>query len=273
MRGTSTKPPPGTTIDWSHPLSRNLIGCWNLAEGNGLYTYDSTGKYGSGLLRGDSGLPTWVGGKNNTALSFTAGNNHSVNIATNSSYSMAAGNYGWHVRFRVTTLVDGSGIVSKSTGSSQLPFDLFVMSSGLMTFVFGDTSQAGLGGVVANRWTDVILTQSATWGGSAKIWQDGRIIYSTTSGIGVAGDTGTITLGNRIDYLRDLTGQIEFFHMWNRAILPDEAAQLFANPYCFMNKTSPKVWTLSQGGAVVPSFDWYVPMELAAPPVIEVVSY
>ena len=44
LRTTWTqKPPMGTPLDWSHPLTRGLEACWLFNEGQGLTIYDATG--------------------------------------------------------------------------------------------------------------------------------------------------------------------------------------------------------------------------------------
>jgi len=44
---SSTKPPMGTQIDWTDPLSQGLVGCWLFNEGGGSEAFDLCGSVGA----------------------------------------------------------------------------------------------------------------------------------------------------------------------------------------------------------------------------------
>ncbi len=52
------KPPLGIPVNWSHPLSRGLVGCWLMNEGSGNLTYDLSGRDHAII----TGSPEWKDG-------------------------------------------------------------------------------------------------------------------------------------------------------------------------------------------------------------------
>src|SRR3990167_11398888 len=66
------KPPAGASVDWSHSLSRELVGFWLFNENGGLRAFDIARK-NDGILTGG---PTWVSGNFGPALSFDGSNDY-----------------------------------------------------------------------------------------------------------------------------------------------------------------------------------------------------
>ena len=57
LRPPGQKPLLGTSLDWNHPLSEGLIGCWVMNEGAGNKIYDLSGSGIHGVITGG----IWVG--------------------------------------------------------------------------------------------------------------------------------------------------------------------------------------------------------------------
>jgi hypothetical protein len=84
MDWNMTKPPLGSKIDFSHPLSKGIVGCWLFNEGMGDKVQDISGNGNTGTLTGFShpAIVTsgWNPGKFGTGLKFD-GSNDVVTLA------------------------------------------------------------------------------------------------------------------------------------------------------------------------------------------------
>ena len=60
-----TKPPVGSTLNWGHPLSKGLVGCWMMNEGGGNLVNDIASKY-----NGTNSGAVWSNQQKGKALKF-----------------------------------------------------------------------------------------------------------------------------------------------------------------------------------------------------------
>ncbi|MGA1865996.1 MAG: PA14 domain-containing protein, partial [Thermoplasmatota archaeon] len=117
-----------------YPLrSAELLGKWDLGEGEGQYTYDGSGNGNHGVLGGsiekDTSDPSWGTGVHDAALAFD-GVDDLVNCGNRSSLQMGKGSFSietWvHVRQNMTDNL--GGILSKYDPTSDRGFFLDVLS-------------------------------------------------------------------------------------------------------------------------------------------------
>jgi hypothetical protein len=79
-RSRTSKPPIGTPIDWSNPLTAGLAGAWAFNEGTGATAFSPTGNNASFLL------PVWD--TNGLFFSRVAGNYGTATATPNSEYTV-----------------------------------------------------------------------------------------------------------------------------------------------------------------------------------------
>ena len=138
-----TKPPPGTQIDWTHPLTRGLVGCWPMNEGCGTIVHNMapSRKVNHGAIVNGA---TWVPSRGGGGISTVTGSSHYIEC----------------------------GNIAELSGAGQAT--LFIVAANLNTFQGGQlTSSTANFGFVA-KWAYVSLgsnfaypaspTPPTTWG-------------------------------------------------------------------------------------------------------------
>ena len=236
------KPTLGRQINWGHPLSRGLVGCWLMNEGSGNIVNDLSGNGHTGSLVADT---HFVAGKFGPALSFD-GTGDYVNVP-----------------------------IQLNTGSYTWSFWSYTNTVQQMWFMSGDTLTSGWGigcwdatgvfrvysGSDSNRWV------SAAGVVQAGVWQHFCVVYngsimsnvylngisltpasnnSTTpitsaTAMRIAGRPGTVWV--------ELLGKIDNVMIYNRALSAQEISQLYIDPFG-MFKPAFDLYLI--GGIVIP---------------------
>lgn len=249
----NTKPPVGSQIDWGHPLSQGLVGCWLINERSKRLTNIvnnqlsvSTGAYTSVIIEG---------------LKAVSGGATLVNLGT----------YGTKLPSRISFVISFTTsnitadfpryLFNKKNGGSFNDFSFYKESStgndmsysyfaGAATHVWKATDFD----MVANQWYQGAVTciEGVTTG--VEIYKNGRLCsitdsatsagyYSNTSQVGLFEDNG----GGGDDRYT-WRGNVRYLYYWhNRILTPSEIQQLYVEPYCFIKKSS---W-LKAGAAAV----------------------
>lgn len=231
-----SKPPPGAQIDWTHPLSRGLVGCWLFNEGAGIRANDLSpyGNHGT-LTNFGAGSATsgWTGGKFGTALQCDG-----VDDAINCGDSISLRCTGKNLTIEML-------LYPRSITTNQRLVDKLVIGYGYMLEIRSDNTlrlsiTASLAGFMAssnanalalNAWNHVIVSYDIVnvyffingndWGSPALA----QIIKAGTTpfGIGARYD-GSTGASNVI---------IGLVRIWDRNALSSQEAQyLYTNPFC-----------------------------------------
>lgn len=255
------KPPVGAQINWGHPLSRGLVGCWNFNEGSGDRVSDATGKYGAGALVGTTGKPTWETGPHGSQLSLTAANNQYVEVQHNPSYPISIGANGgspelknywtFQVEFYMNSLRNFNGLMCKTTAGPHAvrPFETYVLADGTLRLQFGNSGINPATTLAAGVWYDMVVSQAIHYPNvfpTARLYLNGVLIVEQGGATDWGTDTGGLFFGNRADQVVALDGKITRARLWQaRALNDQEVAFLYANPYCFMASSAPDVKLLA----------------------------
>jgi hypothetical protein len=219
------KPPLGSQIDWSNPLSKGLVGCWLMNEGGGnvakdLYSNNNGKAYSGSLQYGKNGIlvnsfnsQILLGNSYTASCSFSVvvqfmpiGNPIVVNHSIYQSYNGVGGLY-------LRLLTDGH-------------FD-FLQSQ------ITDISQVAVPYALNKKYT---LGFSIDATGNYKLYEGG-IERSRTLGTGVTAQTfalGVPRLGtesNSFGGYEISNGYFYFCYIFNRALSPQEIQQLYIDPY------------------------------------------
>ena len=254
------KPPPGTQLNRNHPLAAGLVGCWVMNEGNGLYTYDSSGFGNHVFLYNTADPPTptsgWVSGEDGTAIAFDgndyiyAGGNSQVlkpEVVSVCVWVKMAGtgeNYG---RIICKAVSAGSGYGSYQiftwAGGARKPTFVVQTSSG---YTYVDPSSLA---ALDEGWHQVVGTYDGVtlrlyWDGvykGLKVWS-GSLVY----------DNGSLLFGQDAQYLANYTGLLGMASIYNRVLSDGEILQLFLAPYGMFEQPSQPIW-------IAPAVEAYVP--------------
>ena len=229
-----TKPPPGTPVDWSHPLARGLAGAWPLNERAGLVVSNaaSCGHTNNGALVNG---PTWGPGPNGSAVNMVSassqyiecGNFPALNGASQVTMFLSglegASNKNWMFG-RITTGIQRIGLIQFSNGSLYA----FANSGGgdfyiqVATVVPLSTLGLTFDGAQPTNPTKLVfyINGKATTTG-----------YYGTPGTQILSSTDTVQMG-RYAATNYSDGLYDTALMWiGRALTPGEMASIHANPW------------------------------------------
>jgi hypothetical protein len=222
----TNKPPVGSQIDWSHPLSKGLVGCWLMNEGGGLKVFDISGNNLHGSIIGGA---LWSKNKKGIGISCPTSTS---NITVLKS------------RFFQQTK-EATWIIYCFKPVFASPF-----------FIYNEGSNTGYGIYsnpnvhfycrIGGAWTDfntIPLIENTPYllvGTASPIG-----VYAYINGIKLAGpgeNTGDLNpnttvdlyIGNSVSNSRQLDNTIMYVMIYNRALSPQEIQQLYIDPYCFI---------------------------------------
>ena len=253
MRYSQTqKPALGQQINWAHPLVKGLVGCWLMGPA-GVIDYGpnilSTAVVGDSILNGPDFIT--LGGTNDY-LTIP----RSINYNPTEAVSIVS------LCYPTSVAADGS-IISKTTtaGGTATPFDCgFYCASGTAYLKYGSASAIQYRvfsgqSIPINCWSTLVYTHEGAITVAPKFYLNG--IFDVTppierysgSGTGMAtSNVNPILIGNRTDEGTDFLGSISYVLLYNRALTPQEVAQLYQSPYAmferrpvWMNYTAPAV--------------------------------
>jgi hypothetical protein len=245
---TRIKPPPGTLVNWGHPLSRGLVGCWLFNEGAGLRVKDSSNNRFHGALTNMDPHTTWVGDSIGKVLSFD-GTNDFVNVLSTSNL-----NFGTSQDFSVATRfkIDSSantpaqlfGILGKGYVLNEPHFRLGLDDATFDRVEFRLSSSSssvsintGSLGFKDGKWHSVVV--SIKRDSFVRLYIDNKLIASggASDAINISNSTDvSFGMWKQVGYSNSnpLPGKISEVLIWTRALTDGEIATLHRSPYCFM---------------------------------------
>jgi len=239
------KPPLGSQINWSHPLSKGLVGCWLMNEGGGNKINDIARKN-----NGTNSGGTWNTTTKGKVLYFNGssyvncGSSGSIN-----SISTAISLVAW---IKTSSSTNSIQIISHD-GVASIPvrcWDLDIYVSKLQANFWDSTGNRSytdsLTTVNDNVWHFIVATCDAKGDRKARVYIDGKLDNTGTQGNFYDLNTSLtrmVYIGAR-DYTTAcyFTGYISDVCVYNRALSPQEIQQLYIDPYCFIKKPSLIDW-------------------------------
>ncbi len=228
------KPARGIRINRSHPLARNLTGCWLFNEGAGQYVHDM-GPYhqAAGFL---GGPPLWKPGLHGHCIQFD-GSEECIDIAT--------GKFGFDAtnELSVVALVNqyASHVGIMFTRSAFVrPIKLETATNGeFKLYVYTDSDNCLL------TSSSVHATDGSEWCHVAGTWKqhDGRIYVNgnlensesaSNGNLSFINDSQPVGIGGIYEagsYYYCYQGAIEYVFVYNRALSTDEIKSLYREPF------------------------------------------
>lgn len=241
-----TKPPLGSQIDWSCPLSQGLVGCWLMNEGGGNRITDIINQ-----KNGKAVTPLWKG----TDLSFGVANN-SFDCGTKNSINVPA-----------LSIFLWLNHPSYSSSQYNTPFGYSVEANqkdwcirlGQERFLFESGNGVGHPGDNITSKDNVWVKYVVTFDGVSvlKFYLDGIIKKTNSSYTNPITYTTPIRnfyIGNKLGG-DDIyySGSIRLAMVWNRVISPSEILSLYIDPYCFIKKPDWSLLKAAQAAGFIPT--------------------
>ena len=225
------KPPLGTQINRSHPLTKGLVGAWVMNEGGGTLVKDVTG------VGGDAALTSvgWNAGKFGPATTYNGSTSYAKVTAPAGSPLDISGTQisfgGW---FNRTNTGNYHFFMGRVNATRQ--YCMFLFSGGTTNVycaIGSNTITPAIPSYSLGVWNHLILTYD---GANARIYLNG-VLASTTAATGAI---GSVFGGNNFfGYEQPAStfpfpGGLDCLVTYNRCITASEVQQLYSRPFCFM---------------------------------------
>lgn len=246
---TKNKPPVGCRINFGHPLARNLVSCWLMAEGAGLKAIDSVGLNNGAIV---GALWQSVRGK---SLNFTGTNvinlgNLDIFMQENKPlsiysiiYPTAASNGGGDPRImcRNSGSADGVQFVISDAGAGAASIDFKIAGSTALNVRSSGNS------ITLNAWQSVGVTWNGTTSASGvSLFVNGVNLSGRSLNVDGASLTDSSAwstfIGNRSDSTRALLGNMVCLYYYNRGLTPAEMQHLHEAPFAFVQTPRNRVF-------------------------------
>lgn len=234
-----SKPPVGSMVDWSHPLSKGLVGCWLMNEGGGKKVKNLANNR-NGIFVGSTA--SWKTGSKGKSVYLYGASSNPDYVSCGSDFPTLPKN-----AFSIVCLVKTdnvsalyNGLVSRTTGAYPTPFDLYIeQNTPLVTLYWGgDSSHLGYikttNALTLGKWTHIVAVLYRL--DLALIYFDGKVQSNSSAVTGTQDliNSSDVRIGSRGDVFTALNGQIGYAYIYNRALSPSEVQQLYQDPYQFI---------------------------------------
>ena len=235
--GQNTKPMPGEMIDWGHPLSKGLVGCWLFNEGTGNKIFDLSGNENRGTFQND---PIWSAGISGSCIEFDGINDY-ITVPDDASYD-------GHTKLTLASWVkttETSAYIFWKGHSSPYDFQYALDISNSKARMVAYTSvgnvhfnASGTSNINDDAWHFLVGTVEANK--EAKIYVDGILDgYDSTSYSSWNYEGARdLHIGRRDGVTNYLDGLIDSPMIWKRVLTASEIALLSREPFC-MFESSP----------------------------------
>jgi len=254
-----TKPPVGSQIDWGHPLSRGLVGCWLMNEGGGKRTLNLVTKKLCALVASyfsinmsDSGSHNKSNYKSPMSIIMNTGSGDGSYIdVSNDAFRFPTATseltllaFFRQDNFNGAASFNDSSLFYTSVGNALIYFVIgnYVLggaNSGKIAVLVRSDNNDGLTGVqgktdIRTTYTPHIAVLTINAKKLISLYLDGNFEGSGTHTMtaGISGNS-VVRIGSGSKYL---LGQYYTFMMWTRALSPSEIQQLYIDPYCFIKQ-------------------------------------
>jgi hypothetical protein len=239
------KPPVGTPLNTSHPLARELVGCWVLNEGGGSTVFDLSGNGHSGTITGAD----W----STHGLSFDETDADNVvnfgviDFANYKEISVCASfkwvDSGQSDEFTIVDNFDVTNSAGFCLRVEDYPVQIETLVGATSSYSLATTSS----NISSGQKTDLVLTYRS--GGGSAIYTNGALASSEDDDEGDLNPTSSanpLLLGQSTKYPNDhYNGEIYYVYIFKRALTPAEIQSLYTQPYQMFDH---QIWVPVGGG-------------------------
>jgi hypothetical protein len=225
----TSKPPPGTLVDWAHPLAQGLIGAWLFNEGAGVLVNDATGMGHNGVVTTPDAATQWQGGPLGTEF-YVGGTSGHVLVPAHADLNLVGD---FTIAFSVTR-ESGTGYPGVATRGRDSQWSVhfqdqvhkfrFQGQLGGATFTVDTVGYSNTG-----AWVGVITRIGAAFTWYLQGTNNGITTGSNAGAIGIA--TNTLAMGTE---LVSLAGSLRWLYISNQGLQPEAVASLMGNPWQMM---------------------------------------
>jgi len=238
------KPTRALQIDWSHPLSRGLTGCWLMNEATGEIVADCGPRRNNGSFHYSTVPPVWKTGKHGSALQF------------DSERCIYCGNgkFGWDITNEISVIASVNQSASQTNtlfarSGFARPCKLTAYTSGRFKWwVYTDGTNCTINSTSTYPIDGSEFVHIAgTWRpGNGRLYVNGvqEANESSSSGsLSFVNDSQPVGIGGTYEagnYYYCFSGMIEYVFVYNRALSAEEIRWLYRQPFgIFAIPTSP----------------------------------
>jgi hypothetical protein len=255
------KPPLGSQINWSHPLSKGLVACYLMNEGSGDKIYDLSGNNNVGTLIGmNNTTGGWSPGIKGQALKFD-GSDDCVTASSNNFLGLIGKAYTISLWIqddtsaailatffhRIVSFANGVINIQLGLGTDSVgAYRSFYISESFDSITKKQSASVGTG------WFNVIATSN---GSTHKLYVNGALDEGGSGGSPgpFITNTGLLYIGQRGNNAGYVKGSIDDVRIYNRALSPQEVSQLYQSPYAMFERRPVWMdWTQTELGISIP---------------------
>jgi len=213
-------------------LWNGLVGYWPLAAGGGTTAFDLSGYGNHGTLTNMDPAADWVVTEKGRALDFDGDDDAvigGVNVpfatsnVTISTWLYLTGHEAWSTVFGKTS----------TRASSAYNWGMFFDGGGDRLCLCRNGVFVTASTISRNKWLHIVGWASDT---NAKLYINQTLKYTKGSGLGVGVTANTATKPVRWmeSDAYNTGGSVNATAVWDRALLPSEIQQLYADPHCMV---------------------------------------
>ena len=262
QRAWITKPPLGIQLNWAHPLSSGIAGCWALNEGAGGTLYNLGTSNGNNNGTATASRPTWVNsGRYGKALSFAGGSSQGFDCGPSGNMGLLGAKKA--TLFAVGNRASGAKWVAGKAGDNDTNgnrFNILAYSDNNMYFQAENTNvpcypyaAAPTGNFTACLVFDGSLT---TWAQIAAYTNGRYLALDTNPGDSGGPPSGALSttagnfqIGECTSSPQYTTGRIDLVILWvGRALTAQDVANLHVNPWQIFTPQSMLWWPYYTAG-------------------------
>ena len=234
----SLKPVRGLQINKSHPLARDIAGCWLFNEGCGSQVTDLSGyKHNIPVV---GGTPDWMAGKNGASMYFNDVDYEylELDVAPISSmpctmliwlcpYNITQGNYYYPLYIADSRVKDQSWSVLLNYGSNG--------EAAFVTNIYLTGRAASTKSLTAGKWHQIVCVAAGTT--DRRCYVDGGNKGTNAIAANVPSGLNRISIGRAGDSTPGyyFPGKVGSVFLWNRVLTDSEIAWLYREPYAMFD--------------------------------------
>ena len=237
------KPPYGSRIDPTHPLAQGLMGCWLFNEGGGDKVYNLC-SYNNDELVGFSWEPS-------NAVHGILENNDGDEIQITPLTIKSGVDYTYIWSGLVTAFNgDNPGLWRTGPSSYRGDFCAFYHDTGLPWIRWNSANILHPTTIDGNQLSKHVHSHTA-WCVKSGAWcgwyNNSKLKYDATHSVSTTSNDAIYQFGWQSTTSQRISGVWEHQMIYERLLNDDEIAQLYAEPYCFIQ--NPRYWYMVDFGA------------------------
>lgn len=235
-------------LNGQHPLAKGLVEGLTFFEGAGIVVRDLSGKGNHGSFTG-----TWSAGLPGPVVA-TDGSATEVSLANTTSINVQTGDFTVSVWFSPNSLASSYIALFDFGVPGSRNCSLFLNASGVGNLLYFN---AGSGAGVDNITLGTSITVGSWWnltvtrrGSVSSFYLNGGLGPTDSTQTGTASSGGSWSLGlNPTGGGAKYNGKYGSFHLWNRALTPDEIVQLYSDTFSLyrQRRRAPRVGAAASG--------------------------